>query len=137
MGQQEVKTSKISKSNAEFPTIEILPSPLKAFGQLIIKEKPSKIGPKQFLLTRSKDSEFTITISRDVDDLAIYEGFLEVHQGSDKIFAGNVKNLRREGFGVEFDLGGRVFYRGEFSNDLYHGWGQTVRYKGEFRDGRK
>lgn len=45
--------------------------------------------------------------------------------------------MRREGFGVEFDANGRVFYRGEFADDLYHGWGQTVRYQGEFKQGRK
>jgi hypothetical protein len=135
MGQEEVRVSKISKTS-EFNTIEATPSELKVFGGLLHSEKPAKVGPCEFLLSRNKDRQFTIKTSKESDDLAQYQGFLEVYSGSNKVFEGMVVNLKREGFGVEFDAG-RVFYRGEFSNDFYHGWGQTVRYQGEFRQGRK
>jgi hypothetical protein len=127
--------SKISKAN-EYNTIETIPSELKTFGTILQSEKPTKTGQQEFLLFKNKDTQFIIKTINDAEDLADYKGFLEVYVGSNKIFAGLVVNLRREGFGVEFDSG-RVVYRGEFSNNLYHGWGQTVRYQGEFKCGRK
>ena len=75
--------------------------------------------------------------NKEITNLAIYKGYVEISAAKKKVFAGMVNELKREGFGIEYDESEKVFYRGEFSNDRYDGWGQTVKYQGEFKCGKK
>ena len=43
----------------------------------------------------------------------------------------------RCGYGIEYDLSGEVLYEGYFEKNLYHGWGVTPRYAGEYQKGEK
>jgi hypothetical protein len=47
------------------------------------------------LLGKGKDSQFSIKTGKDAEDITKYQGYLEVYNNSNKIFAGTVDKLHR------------------------------------------
>jgi hypothetical protein len=114
------------------------PESLVAFALLLRDTPIQRNSGYLFSITNGSGAEFVIKTSREVKDLADYKGFVEVFANKTRrIFAGTVNGLKRDGFGIEFNEKEQVFYRGEFLDDLYHGWGQTVKFQGEFKRGKK
>lgn len=68
MGQAEAKSSKNFKNDNEYGTIEIVPSALKTFASLL-SEQPTRLGPREFSLSKDKDIEFTIKTNKDAPNL--------------------------------------------------------------------
>lgn len=79
----------------EFITNEQTPAALKSFAGLLRSQEPTKVSSLKFLLKKDQETEFTIMPNKDVGDLSSYQGFLDVYQGDNKIFAGWVVNRRR------------------------------------------
>lgn len=52
------------------------------------------------------------------------------------VFEGEFAASKRNGYGIEYE-DGKVFYEGNYVNDLRDGWGKDQTYEGEFSMGQR